>query len=318
MKTKNVTITWTLYSISFFGWSGGFSCVTLLLQLLHVALTLQFLGVLGDVWKTTNTFGEFWQGVPSRELTYPTLGKGKSSSKCHFGGICSSLEGNLSLFMKPLVLELESEYSNLMFSSHQLRLASGRLPIDLSPKHIDYNHPGCFPYQKVKPIYSWWFQFNPFEKICNRQIGSFPQTFGMKIPKIFELPPPRKLMYVWWCLMRVPSSLTGPILLVRAQKSGGSIHHLWQVLAGVRGFFTYVRTMGRVRYMYLHEGLNFYGFHVGKYTSLRPMDGIGIVRWVNLTENSIKFACHLPRITLQARLVGVVRSSKHIKKEMGK
>ena len=124
------------------------------------------------------------------------LGKRKIIFKMPFWEICSSLEGNLSLFMKPLVLELESEYSNLMFSSHQLRLASGRLPIDLSPKHIDYNHPGCFPYQKVKPIYSWWFQFNPFEKICNRQIGSFPQTFGMKIPKIFELPPPRKLMYV--------------------------------------------------------------------------------------------------------------------------
>jgi len=26
--------------------------------------------------------------LPSRELTYPTLRKGKSSSKCHFGGIC--------------------------------------------------------------------------------------------------------------------------------------------------------------------------------------------------------------------------------------
>ena len=26
--------------------------------------------------------------IPSRGLTYPTLGKGKSSSKCHFGGIC--------------------------------------------------------------------------------------------------------------------------------------------------------------------------------------------------------------------------------------
>ena len=26
--------------------------------------------------------------IPSRELTYPTLGKGKSSSKCHFWGIC--------------------------------------------------------------------------------------------------------------------------------------------------------------------------------------------------------------------------------------
>ena len=26
--------------------------------------------------------------LPSREVTYPTLGKGKSSSKCHFWGIC--------------------------------------------------------------------------------------------------------------------------------------------------------------------------------------------------------------------------------------
>jgi len=28
------------------------------------------------------------QGIPSRESTYPTLGKGKSSSKCHFWVIC--------------------------------------------------------------------------------------------------------------------------------------------------------------------------------------------------------------------------------------
>ena len=27
-------------------------------------------------------------GLPSRKLTYPTWGTGKSSSKCHFGGIC--------------------------------------------------------------------------------------------------------------------------------------------------------------------------------------------------------------------------------------
>ena len=33
--------------------------------------------------------------LPSRELTYPTLGKGKSSSKCHFWGYVSSLEGTL-------------------------------------------------------------------------------------------------------------------------------------------------------------------------------------------------------------------------------
>ena len=31
--------------------------------------------------------GSFW-GLPSRKLTYPTWGKGKSSSTCHFWGIC--------------------------------------------------------------------------------------------------------------------------------------------------------------------------------------------------------------------------------------
>ena len=31
--------------------------------------------------------GSFW-GLPSRKLTYPTWGKGKSSSKCHFWWIC--------------------------------------------------------------------------------------------------------------------------------------------------------------------------------------------------------------------------------------
>ena len=30
----------------------------------------------------------FNKGLPSRGLTYPTWGKGKSSSKCHFWGIC--------------------------------------------------------------------------------------------------------------------------------------------------------------------------------------------------------------------------------------
>ena len=35
-----------------------------------------------------------WWFIPSRELTYPTWGKGKSSSKCHFlRGYVSSLEG---------------------------------------------------------------------------------------------------------------------------------------------------------------------------------------------------------------------------------
>jgi len=32
--------------------------------------------------------GGVWKEIPSRELTYPTWGKGKSYSKCHFWGIC--------------------------------------------------------------------------------------------------------------------------------------------------------------------------------------------------------------------------------------
>ena len=39
-------------------------------------------------WKVVFSFLKMAAFLPSRELTYPTLGKGKSSSKCHFGGIC--------------------------------------------------------------------------------------------------------------------------------------------------------------------------------------------------------------------------------------
>ena len=44
---------------------------------------------------------------------------------------------------------------------------------------------GFFPQQKET---SWWFQ--PIWKIWYRQIGSSPPGFGLKIKKIFELPPP--------------------------------------------------------------------------------------------------------------------------------
>ena len=40
------------------------------------------------------------QEVPSRELTYPTWGKGKSSSNCHFWGICSFPGGYLEVLGK--------------------------------------------------------------------------------------------------------------------------------------------------------------------------------------------------------------------------
>jgi len=38
-------------------------------------------------FQTLNTKYNMNTRVPSRELTYPPLGKEKSSSKCHFGGI---------------------------------------------------------------------------------------------------------------------------------------------------------------------------------------------------------------------------------------
>ena len=37
--------------------------------------------------KSVHALGRF-EAIPSRELTYPTRGKGKSSSKCHCWGIC--------------------------------------------------------------------------------------------------------------------------------------------------------------------------------------------------------------------------------------
>ena len=44
------------------------------------------------------------KGIQSRELTYPTLGKGKSSSKCHFEGYVSSLEGILVFLFRNTVV----------------------------------------------------------------------------------------------------------------------------------------------------------------------------------------------------------------------
>ena len=44
-----------------------------------------------------------------------------------------------------------------------------------------------------KLLASWWFQPTHWKNVFVKldQIGSFPQIFGVEIPKIFELPPPR-------------------------------------------------------------------------------------------------------------------------------
>ena len=43
---------------------------------------------LGRGWRLDGMFRVVFITIPSRELTYPTFGKGKSSSKCHSWGIC--------------------------------------------------------------------------------------------------------------------------------------------------------------------------------------------------------------------------------------
>ena len=55
--------------------------------------------------------GHIWM-LPSRELTYPTLGKGKTSSKCHFLGICQFPGGYLLPIKTPL------SYLLMKFQSH--------------------------------------------------------------------------------------------------------------------------------------------------------------------------------------------------------
>ena len=57
---------------------------SLVRQNLLLPLSMRGVGVFG--WSSHSTPEEGL--VPSRELTYSTRGKGKSSSKCHFWGIC--------------------------------------------------------------------------------------------------------------------------------------------------------------------------------------------------------------------------------------
>ena len=76
-------LTWSLFreDSSFFFLGGGAS------QWIHPRCISGCLGGGGRF-----SVGGFVKGVvtniPSRELTYPTLGKGKSSSKVNFDGIC--------------------------------------------------------------------------------------------------------------------------------------------------------------------------------------------------------------------------------------
>ena len=85
--------------------------------------------------------------VPSRELTYPTLGKGKSSSKCHFWGIwyVSSLEGIYARQIGPFTQETgqtwkyywhrHCDYFLIFYGSLQSSLLLGDLNSYIIKKH---------------------------------------------------------------------------------------------------------------------------------------------------------------------------------------
>jgi len=57
----------------------GISCSELVVLLMTSEVVARYQG-----YQSSRSFDP----LPSRGLTYPTLGKGKSSSNCHFWGIC--------------------------------------------------------------------------------------------------------------------------------------------------------------------------------------------------------------------------------------
>ena len=99
---------------------------------------------------------------------------------------------------------------------------------------------------------SWWLSFHPSGKDL-RQIGSSPQGFGVKIPKIFELPPPigivhkmktSKLCFVYSFMVSLSlQEVVGMLLLLLFS---GTL-----LISAVRGVLLHTKTHAiHVWYMY--------------------------------------------------------------------
>ena len=85
--------------------------------------------------------------VPSRELTYPTWGKGKSSSKCNFLGICI-----INVYIHKVVY-----IGGVTLDSHDVSFLMGFL-VEVSPNfqfQISWGGWGKGDYQRSK----WWDYF---------------------------------------------------------------------------------------------------------------------------------------------------------------
>ena len=116
--------------------------------------------------------------IPSRELTYPTLGKGKSSSKCHFGGYVSSLEGNICSNFFAIYkfetpgLEAQTEYPRRSYHIDtrkddlkkvspasdidmlHFRMGHYRFPLELHPRKLTWHWKKNIFNEKY--IFKWW------------------------------------------------------------------------------------------------------------------------------------------------------------------
>ena len=77
----------------------------------------------------------------------------------------------------------------------------------------------------TEPSASWWFFTNPSEKYAEVKLDHFPKDLGVKIPKIFELPPPSgNLGNLPVCFggIRPPKKISGNLREL-SRKIGGSI-----------------------------------------------------------------------------------------------
>ena len=158
---------------------------------------------------------KYIEKIPSRELTYPTWGKGESSSKCHFWGdmliprrvhwkdntkphnqqapffrqvTTASFMGSglVAIFSWPMHMARFSTTNGdqRRHLSHQPGDIADSLP-EGAPQCTAHILPLGWKWDSC-----WWLFPNPFWKICKRQSGSFTQGLGWTWKIQYLKPPP--------------------------------------------------------------------------------------------------------------------------------
>ena len=162
--------------------------------------------------------------IPSWKLTYPTLGKGKSSSKYHFfGGYVSSLEGiynyiYIHIFTYIWLLFFMIHVGQPILETHLKFLTWNLNMIEL--EHLQF---WCVdPWYLTWGVYGgnipkkWvpgWVgeRFNPLDKMmlfCHNRIIS-PGSLGVKINKCFKKPSRTLFEAITIIINRCQSQLVG-------------------------------------------------------------------------------------------------------------